>query len=33
MPQNCEEIAPVYPYELQEDESRKELDSLVPFFI
>lgn len=30
MPQNCEEIAPVYPYELQEDESRMELDSLVP---
>lgn len=30
MPQNCEEIAPVYPYELLEDESRKELDSLIP---
>ncbi|MBN3580753.1 acyl-CoA carboxylase subunit beta [Algoriphagus aestuarii] len=30
MPQNCEEIAPVYAYELAEDESRKELDSLIP---
>jgi propionyl-CoA carboxylase beta chain len=30
MPQNCEEIAPVYPYELQADESRKELDFLIP---
>ncbi|WP_339708242.1 acyl-CoA carboxylase subunit beta [Algoriphagus aquimarinus] len=30
MPQNCEEIAPVYPYELLGDESRKELDSLIP---
>jgi propionyl-CoA carboxylase beta chain len=30
MPQNCEEIAPVYPYEMLDDESRKELDSLIP---
>ncbi|WPR75648.1 acyl-CoA carboxylase subunit beta [Algoriphagus sp. NG3] len=30
MPQNCEEIAPVYPYELLDDESRKELDTLIP---
>ncbi|RAI87133.1 acyl-CoA carboxylase subunit beta [Algoriphagus yeomjeoni] len=30
MPQNCEEIAPVYPYELLKDESRKDLDSLIP---
>ncbi|TXD78706.1 acyl-CoA carboxylase subunit beta [Algoriphagus ratkowskyi] len=30
MPQNCEEIAPVYPYEMLADESRKELDSLIP---
>ncbi|PZX53369.1 acyl-CoA carboxylase subunit beta [Algoriphagus chordae] len=30
MPQNCEEIAPVYPYEMLENESRAELDSLIP---
>lgn len=30
MPQNCEEIAPVYPYEILADESRTELDSLIP---
>jgi propionyl-CoA carboxylase beta chain len=30
MPQNCEEIAPVYPYEILEDESRVVLDSLIP---
>jgi len=30
MPQNCEETAPVYPYDLLEDESRKDLDSLIP---
>ncbi|WP_144603252.1 acyl-CoA carboxylase subunit beta [Algoriphagus algorifonticola] len=30
IPQNCEEIAPVYPYELKDDESRTELDSIVP---
>ncbi|WP_192348168.1 acyl-CoA carboxylase subunit beta [Algoriphagus sp. Y33] len=30
LPQNCEEIAPVYSYELLEDESRKELDTLIP---
>lgn len=30
MPQNCEEDAPVYPYEMQEDESRAVLDDIVP---
>lgn len=30
LPQNCEEVAPVYPYELLENESREELNSLVP---
>ncbi|MEP1085929.1 acyl-CoA carboxylase subunit beta [Algoriphagus sp.] len=30
MPQNCEEIAPVYPYEMLADESRSELDALIP---
>ncbi|NVJ87019.1 MAG: acyl-CoA carboxylase subunit beta [Algoriphagus sp.] len=30
IPQNCEDIAPIYPYELKADESRKELDSIVP---
>lgn len=30
IPQNCEEDAPVYPYELQEDESREALNSIVP---
>lgn len=30
MPQNCEEIAPVYPYEMLEDESRGELDNFIP---
>ncbi len=30
MPQNCEEIAPVYPYEILENESREVLDSLIP---
>ncbi|MEN2281983.1 acyl-CoA carboxylase subunit beta [Algoriphagus sp. SE2] len=30
LPQNCEEIAPVYPYELQEDESRIGLNELIP---
>jgi propionyl-CoA carboxylase beta chain len=30
LPQNCEEIAPVYFYENQVDEIRKELDSLIP---
>ncbi|MAL14539.1 MAG: methylmalonyl-CoA carboxyltransferase [Algoriphagus sp.] len=30
IPQNCEEIAPVYPYEMKDDESRAELDSIVP---
>ncbi len=30
IPQNCEEIAPVYPYVMKDDESRAELDSIVP---
>lgn len=30
MPQNCEEDAPIYPYEMQEDESRAVLDDIVP---
>ncbi|MCH7403067.1 acyl-CoA carboxylase subunit beta [Belliella kenyensis] len=30
IPQNCEDEAPVYPYELKEDESRKVLDELIP---
>ncbi len=30
MPQNCEDIAPVYPYEIQGDESRPVLDALIP---
>lgn len=30
IPQNCEDQAPVYPYELKKDESRKVLDSLIP---
>ncbi len=30
LPQNCEEIAPVYPYEMQTDESRLELNDLIP---
>jgi len=30
VPQNCEEIAPIYPYELKEDETRNVLDSIVP---
>lgn len=30
LPQNCEETAPVYPYERQEDESRPVLDELIP---
>lgn len=30
MPQNCEDIAPVYPYEIQGDESRPVLDTLIP---
>ncbi|MFC3879244.1 acyl-CoA carboxylase subunit beta [Algoriphagus namhaensis] len=30
LPQNCEETAPVYPYEKQEDESRPVLDELIP---
>jgi propionyl-CoA carboxylase beta chain len=30
MPQNCEDTAPVYAYELKEDESRKVLDTIIP---
>ncbi|UCS93603.1 acyl-CoA carboxylase subunit beta [Echinicola marina] len=30
MPQNCEDDAPVYFYEMRRDEARKELDSIVP---
>jgi propionyl-CoA carboxylase beta chain len=30
VPQNCEDIAPVYPYEMKDDESRKVLDSIIP---
>ena len=30
IPQNCEEIAPVYPYQLKADESRKVLDEIIP---
>ena len=30
VPQNCEDTAPVYPYEMKEDESRKVLDEIIP---
>lgn len=30
VPQNCEEDAPVYPYEVKDDESRPKLNSLIP---
>lgn len=30
IPQNCEDTAPVYPYELKKDESRKVLDTIIP---
>jgi propionyl-CoA carboxylase beta chain len=30
MPQNCEDIAPVYSYEIEGDESRPVLDTLIP---
>lgn len=30
IPQNCEDDAPVYPYEMKKDETRKVLDSIVP---
>lgn len=30
IPQNCEEDAPVYPYEMQEDETRPDLDKVLP---
>ncbi|GAB3649235.1 acyl-CoA carboxylase subunit beta [Echinicola sediminis] len=30
VPQNCEDDAPVYPYTMKEDESRKVLDKIVP---
>ncbi|MEQ8715067.1 MAG: acyl-CoA carboxylase subunit beta [Cyclobacteriaceae bacterium] len=30
IPQNCEEDAPNYPYEVQEDETRPDLDKILP---
>jgi propionyl-CoA carboxylase beta chain len=30
IPQNCEDEAPVYEYELKDDESRKVLDNIIP---
>nr|WP_109618018.1 acyl-CoA carboxylase subunit beta [Sediminitomix flava] len=30
IPQNCEEDAPIYPYEVQADESRVALDDIIP---
>jgi propionyl-CoA carboxylase beta chain len=30
MPQNCEDTAPVYDYELKEDETRAVLDTIIP---
>lgn len=30
IPQNCEDTAPVYPYELKKDEARKVLDAIIP---
>ncbi len=30
MPQNCEDTAPVYPYETTNDEIRKELNDIIP---
>ncbi|HSJ69303.1 MAG TPA: acyl-CoA carboxylase subunit beta [Anditalea sp.] len=30
VPQNCEDTAPIYPYEMKEDESRKVLDNIIP---
>lgn len=30
IPQNCEDHAPVYPYELKKDEGRKVLNTLIP---
>jgi len=30
IPQNCEDEAPVYEYEIKEDESRPQLDAIVP---
>ncbi len=30
MPQNCEDTAPVYAYELKEDEARQVLDTIIP---
>lgn len=30
IPQNCEDQAPIYPYELKKDESRTVLDTLIP---
>lgn len=30
IPQNCEDTAPIYPYELKKDERRSLLDSIIP---
>ncbi|WP_296701530.1 acyl-CoA carboxylase subunit beta [Algoriphagus sp.] len=30
LPQNCEEVAPIYPYEIQDNEGRIELNNLIP---
>src|SRR5690606_12323 len=30
IPQNCEDQAPIYPYEQKKDESRAILDALIP---
>src|SRR5690606_15771565 len=30
IPQNCEETAPIYPYESKENESRPQLDQIIP---
>jgi len=30
VPQNCEDTAPIYAYELKEDESRNQLDTIIP---
>ncbi|KEO75000.1 acyl-CoA carboxylase subunit beta [Anditalea andensis] len=30
VPQNCEDIAPIYPYELKDDESRAVLNDIIP---
>ena len=30
IPQNCEDQAPIYPYDLKKDETRKALDEIIP---